>query len=246
MLKLEGVTKRFHTSRGLVPVVDNLSLEIAKNELVCLVGRSGCGKTTTLRMVAGLEQPSEGIILVDSKQVKGPGADRAVVFQRYTLYPWRTALENVCFGLEIQKVRRKERLRQGLHYLNRVGLADHTDSYPFQLSGGMQQRVAVARALACDPKVLLMDEPFGAMDARTRDDLQNELVNIWERDRKTILFITHSITEALILADRIVMMDRNPGRIKTIFEVVLSRPRNRYSESFRKLHNDIHVVLGDD
>lgn len=244
MLELVRVSKSFCNGNERAKLaVAELSLTVREGEFVCVVGTSGCGKTTTLRMVAGLDTPSSGSISLDGKAIRGPGAERCVVFQRYTLYPWRSVLDNVAFGLEVRGVGRRERREQASRYLDLVGLADQAGAYPHQLSGGMQQRVAVARALAAQPRLLLMDEPFGALDARTRSALQGELVKIWEKERKTILFITHSIAEAVSLADRVVVMRSNPGRIAAVLDIDLPRPRDNHSQAFRERHAAIHALL---
>lgn len=244
VLEIAQVSKSFHNGNGQTKLaVSNLNLTIHEGELLCVVGTSGCGKTTTLRLVAGLESPSSGSIFLDGRAIRGPGVDRCVVFQRYTLYPWRNVLDNVTFSLEVRGMGKRERRERGAHYLDLVGLADQAGAYPHQLSGGMQQRVAVARALAAQPRLLLMDEPFGALDARTRNSLQGELVNIWEKERKTIMFITHSIAEAVSLADRVVVMHSGPGRIGEILDINLPRPRERHSQAFREHHAAIHALL---
>ncbi|MBI9074020.1 MAG: ABC transporter ATP-binding protein [Desulfatibacillum sp.] len=244
MLELAGVGKVYSSINGeKIEAVDNLSLVIVENELVCLVGRSGCGKTTTLRLIAGLETPTRGRILLSGKKVEGPSAERCVVFQRYTLFPWRSVLANVAFGLEMQGVSRAEREKTALDYLALVGLEDQARAYPVELSGGMQQRVAVARALATDPQVLLMDEPFGALDAQTRAVLQQELMRIWRVDRKTIVFVTHDIQEAVLLADRVVVMQGPPGHIREIIDCDLPRPRDRNSAAFMDMSDRIHLLL---
>ena len=244
MLELKNVSKVYSKINGeKIKAVEDLSLTIGENELVCLVGRSGCGKTTTLRLIAGLETPSQGRISLKGKQVKGPAAERCVVFQRYTLFPWRSVLANVAFGLEMQGVEKNKREQIALKYLELVGLEEQAKAYPPELSGGMQQRVAVARALAADPEVLLMDEPFGALDAQTRNLLQQELVRIWKKDRKTIVFVTHDIQEAVLLADRVVVMQGPAGGIREIMECSLPRPRDRNSAEFNRLCDMIHGFL---
>ncbi len=244
MLELDNVTKVYSTTNGHdIQAVGGISMTIGENEFVCIVGRSGCGKTTALRLIAGLEKATAGRITLHGRPVNGPSSDRCVVFQRYTLFPWRTALANVAFGLEVQGIGKAERKKKARYYLSLVGLADHEDTYPAELSGGMQQRVAVARALAARPEVLLMDEPFGALDAQTRFALQQELVRVWKTDRKTIIFVTHDITEAVLLADRVVVMQGLPGRIQAILECTLPRPREKNSPAFLELCDRIHVLL---
>ncbi|SHJ74035.1 NitT/TauT family transport system ATP-binding protein [Desulfatibacillum alkenivorans DSM 16219] len=244
MLELTNVAKMYSNINGeKIEAVGGLSLNIEENEMVCLVGRSGCGKTTTLRLIAGLESPSQGRISLRGKKVEGPAAERCVVFQRYTLFPWRSVLANVAFGLEMQGVSKKEREAAALKYLGLVGLEDQAKAYPPELSGGMQQRVAVARALAADPEVLLMDEPFGALDAQTRNVLQQELMRIWRADQKTIVFVTHDIQEAVLLADRVVVMQGPPGRIREIMDCNLPRPRDRNSAEFIGMCDRIHALL---
>jgi NitT/TauT family transport system ATP-binding protein len=199
--------------------VRDINLEVADGEFLVLVGPSGCGKSTLLDLLAGLTEPSAGEILVDGKGVSGPGLDRGIVFQQYALLPWRTALENIEFGLEASKLRRRERASRAREYLDLVGLSGFEDRYPHELSGGMKQRVAIARSLAYDPEVLLMDEPFAALDALTRDSLQSQLLRIWERTGKTVVFITHSIDEAVYLGQRVAVMSARPGRIKAIVDI---------------------------
>lgn len=199
--------------------VDDLNLEIRAGEFLVLVGPSGCGKSTLLDLLAGLALPTRGRVLLDNVPITGPARDRGVVFQQYALFPWRTALDNVAFGLEVAGLNRKARREQALHYLDLVGLSAFADRYPHELSGGMKQRVAIARSLAYDPQVLLMDEPFAALDAQTRETLQEELIGIWQRTGKTIIFITHGIDEAVVLGQRVAVMTSRPGRIKRIVDI---------------------------
>jgi NitT/TauT family transport system ATP-binding protein len=203
--------------------LDELDLEVRDGELVTLVGPSGCGKSTVLDLVAGLARPVTGSVRLDGEEVTGPGLDRGVVFQQYTLLPWRSALGNVEFALESAGVRRAERRERARHYLDLVGLSDFAGRYPHELSGGMKQRVAIARSLSHEPEVLLMDEPYGALDAQTRERLQEELIGIWQRTATTILFITHDIEEAVYLGQRVAVMSARPGRIKELVEVDLDR-----------------------
>ena len=206
--------------------LQGVSLEVKKGEFVAIVGPSGCGKSTFLDMIAGLAYPSSGEIFIDDKLITGPALDRGIVLQGYALFPWRTVRENVEFGLEIKRVPKGERKDISRTFIELVGLTGFEERYPHELSGGMKQRVAIARALAYDPEVLLMDEPFAAVDAQTRDILQEELLRIWEETHKTIIFVTHSIDEAVFLADRVAVMTANPGTIKEVVDINLPRPRN--------------------
>jgi NitT/TauT family transport system ATP-binding protein len=203
----------------------DFTLSVREGEFVVVVGPSGCGKSTLLGILSGLFKANSGSIAIDGEAVNGPALDRGFVMQSYALFPWRTIRKNVEFGLEIKKVPRKERRAISETYIDMVGLSGFENRYPHELSGGMKQRVAIARALAYDPKVLLMDEPFAAVDAQTREKLQDELIRIWEKTHKTILFVTHSIEEAVALADRVVVMTENPGTIKEIVHIGLPRPR---------------------
>jgi NitT/TauT family transport system ATP-binding protein len=206
-------------------VLDGVNLYLGHNEFVCLVGASGCGKSTLLKIVAGLIPPSSGTIQLEDRLVSGPGADRGMIFQNYSLFPWRTVADNVGFGLELQGQSKAER-RERIHdYLAVVGLADYADAYPKQLSGGMKQRVAIARALANEPAVLLMDEPFGALDAQTKEQLQLFMKGLWERTHLSVLMVTHDVEEACFLSERIYVMGRNPGHIKA--EIPIHLPRHR-------------------
>jgi NitT/TauT family transport system ATP-binding protein len=229
-LQIDHVTKEFSVrdtseqSRGgsrQLLAVDQVDLQIADGEFLVIVGPSGCGKSTLLDMLAGLTLPSRGQILIDGTPITGPGPDRGVVFQQYALLPWRTARENVEFGLEAAAIGKRERRERARVYLDLVGLEDFADSYPHQLSGGMKQRVAIARSLATDPELLIMDEPFGALDALTREALQSQLARIWERTGKTIVFVTHGIEEAVYLGQRVAVMSARPGRIKAVIDIPL-------------------------
>ena len=236
---LRGVEKRF----GDALVLRDVDLELAENSFTCLLGPSGCGKSTLLNMLAGFARPSAGEVLVDGVAVRGPGADRGVVFQEYALFPWRTAEENVAFGPMLRGQGRAERREVARRYLELVGLAGHEAKFPASLSGGMKQRVAIARALANQPSVLLMDEPFGALDAQTREVLQEELLRICGRERRTVVFVTHSISEAVFLADRIVVMGTRPGLVKAVLEVGLPHPRERSDAGFVALERHIKGML---
>jgi NitT/TauT family transport system ATP-binding protein len=204
----------------------DLNLKVGKGEFVAIVGPSGCGKSTLLDILAGLAQPTSGSILIDGKKVTGPALDRGIVLQGYALFPWRTVRQNVEFGLEIKKIPKAERKEISARYISLVGLEGFGDHFPHELSGGMKQRVAIARALAYDPEVLLMDEPFAAVDAQTRETLQDELLRIWEETGKTIVFVTHSIEEAVFLADRVAVLATNPGTVKEVLDIDLPRPRH--------------------
>jgi NitT/TauT family transport system ATP-binding protein len=238
-IQIEGVSKSFGAAAGRTPALLNIDLEVAEREFVCLLGPSGCGKSTLLNIVAGFLAPTAGRVLVDGQPVSGPGADRGVVFQEYVLFPWLTVAGNVEFGPVLQGVPAADRRRVVGRYLELVGLAAHADKFPVQLSGGMKQRVAIARALANNPAIILMDEPFGALDAQTREVLQEELSRIQRVEHKTILFVTHSIREAVYLADRIVVMTSAPGRLKQLFAVKLPEVRDRFAAEFTQYESEI-------
>ncbi len=229
MLEIRGVSKSFQktvkdqTTR--VNALSDVNLSVRPNEFLSIIGPSGCGKTTLLKIIDGLIPCDSGEISIDGKCVTAPGPDRAVVFQSFALLPWRTVLANVEFSLELRQLPREERASTARDYLRRVGLADFENHYPHELSGGMQQRAGLARALAVNPTILLMDEPFGAVDAQTRQLLQEELLELWQRERKTVIFITHSMDEAVYLSDRVVVMTPRPGKVAEVLEVPLERPR---------------------
>jgi NitT/TauT family transport system ATP-binding protein len=227
-LSIEHLSKRYWFEREdrEVLAVSDVSLAVEDGEFLAIVGPSGCGKTTLLNIVAGLLPYEEGVVSIDGKQVKGPGVDRAVVFQHSSLLPWRTISGNVRYGMEMQRRFDEKTMRERAdHFVKMVGLNGFERHFPNELSGGMQQRVNLARALAADPKVLLMDEPFAALDAQTREFMQAELLKIWSQDKKTVLFITHQINEAVYLADRVAVMSARPGRLKGIFKIPFGRPR---------------------
>jgi NitT/TauT family transport system ATP-binding protein len=242
-----------HLSKGFVrspssvmPVLDDLSFVVADLEFVAIVGPSGCGKSTFLRIVDGLIPPDAGTILLNGAPVNGPGHGRGMVFQSFDLFPWRTAIGNVEFGLEMKNLPRAERRARARRWIELVGLQGFENSYPHQLSGGMQQRVGIARALAIEPEVLLMDEPFGALDVQTRDLLQDELLAIWQRERKTVLFVTHSIEEAIYLADRVLIFSPRPARIERVVDIPFGRPRGEGIKSdpaFVELRREIWQSL---
>jgi NitT/TauT family transport system ATP-binding protein len=228
LIEIAGLSKRFEVpGREAHLALTDIDLNVREGEFVSLLGPSGCGKSTLLYMVGGFVAPSSGEIRVGGKPVHEPGPDRGPVFQEFALFPWKTVLQNVMYGLTVQKVPAREARQRADALLHKVGLADYAGFYPKQLSGGMRQRVAIARTLAYDPRILLMDEPFGALDAHTRTTLQNELLDIWERDRKTVLFVTHGVDEAVYLSDRVVVMSGSPGRVLRIADIDLPRPRVR-------------------
>jgi len=228
-LEIRDVTKTFKTEEGELMALDRFNVGVKPSEFLCIIGPSGCGKSTLLRLIAGLDEPSSGAIILDGKELKGPSPDRGMVFQEYSLFPWRTVLKNVTFGLELQKMEKQERYRIAKEYIELVGLKGFENMYPYELSGGMKQRVAIARAIAPEPSILLMDEPFGSVDAQTRNVLQEELLEIWQRTKKTILFVTHSVDEAVYLADRVAVMTARPGNLIKCASIDIPRPRKRTS-----------------
>ncbi|GAA2751966.1 ABC transporter ATP-binding protein [Kitasatospora cinereorecta] len=250
-IEFRGVSKVFPVRGGdELTAVDGIDLEIAAGEFAVLVGPSGCGKSTLLDLVGGLTGPSAGEILLDGRPVRGPGPDRSTVFQQYALLPWRTAQGNVEFGLEAIGVPRRLRRARAREYLELVGLAGFEERHPHELSGGMRQRVAIARSLAYDPEVLLMDEPFAALDAQTRESLQEELLRIWRRTGKTVLFITHGIEEAVYLGQRVAVMTSRPGRVKAVVPIELpdrAADRDlRSSPEFARYRHEIWSLLHDE
>lgn len=249
-LRIHHVTKTFPVrgTREQFTALDDISLDLTDGEFLVLVGPSGCGKSTLLDLLGGLSTPTSGQILLDGRPIEGPGLDRGIVFQQYALLPWRTARANIEFGLEAKGLPKRTRRDRAEHYLDLVGLHGFGDRYPHELSGGMKQRVAIARSLAFDPEVLLMDEPFAALDAQTRESLQDELVRIWKETGKTILFITHGIDEAVYLGQRVAVLSPRPGRIKTVVDVDIDRTLAdvRSGERFRELRHDIWSLLHTD
>ncbi len=233
MIEIKGVTLEYETPSGKVLAVENASFSAAQSEFVCLVGPSGCGKTTLLNMIAGFFPPTAGEIRVAGQAVSGQGLDRGIVFQDFAqLFPWRTALGNVEFGLEMKGMPKAEREKIALEQLRLVKLEKFAGAYPHHLSGGMQQRVAIARALAYNPGVLLMDEPFAALDALTREEMQRLLAEVWRETRKTVVYVTHNVAEAVYLGDRVVVMTAHPGRVKAVVPIRLPRPRDALSVEF--------------
>ncbi|MHB2263756.1 ABC transporter ATP-binding protein [Aliihoeflea sp. PC F10.4] len=244
-----GIDYRKPNSDEVFPAIDSVSLSIEKGEFVTIVGSSGCGKSTLLMAIAGLVNLTRGEICIDGASITGPGPDRAVVFQEASLLPWRSVKGNVRFGLEMQRWNGGDKSDRAMQMIRLVGLGRFSDYHPHQLSGGMRQRVNIARALAVDPEVLLMDEPFGALDAQTREIMGAELLRVWERDKKTALFVTHDIDEAIFLADRIVVMGRNPGHVKDVIKVDLPRPRDEAvldSDEFQALRRRLRAYLAED
>jgi len=226
LLEISGLHKRFPSKHGEVVALKDINLVVHRREFMCVLGQSGCGKSTLIRILAGLETPTEGKVLVDGKAVRGPGSDRGMVFQSYTLFPWLTVKENVMFGPRMAGVDNLTNESEARQWLELVGLEKFEKSYPHQLSGGMKQRAAIARALANRPRILLMDEPFGALDPQTRAQMQAYLLQIWKNIDITIFFITHDLDEAIFLSDRILVLDPRPGRVREIVEVPVPRPRS--------------------
>jgi len=241
-IRLEHLTKRF----GSLVAVDDLDLTITDGSFVALLGPSGCGKTTLLNAIAGFIPVSDGRITVDGVEVGGPGADRGMVFQEYALFPWFTVEQNVVYGPKLRGASRQELRRLADHYLALVKLDKYGHCYPNQLSGGQRQRVALARALANQPKILLMDEPFGALDAMTRETLQQELLDLWQADRRTCIFVTHSVGEAAFLAETIVVLKAQPGRIDTVIQNTNPRPRDRTSDAYFAMYRKIDAALREE
>ena len=232
-ISIQSVCREFRTEAAQTIALENVNLEIADKEFVAVVGPSGCGKTTLLRLVAGLDFPTRGRVMVAGREVHGPAPDRAVVFQQFALFPWKTVAENIAFGLACKRVPKSEQQQQVAHFIAMMGLEGHEHAFPHELSGGMQQRVAIARSYALAPSVLLMDEPFGALDAQTRTVMQEELKSICRRNPRTVLFITHAVEEAVYLADRIVVMSRRPGRIYELIDVAPVREREGWGQHER-------------
>ncbi|GAA2575043.1 ABC transporter ATP-binding protein [Winogradskya consettensis] len=242
MITIDRIHKSFPLKGETFTALGEVSLELADNEFVTIVGPSGCGKTTLMNILAGLETPTSGQALLDGKAINGPGPDRGVIFQQYALFPWLTVRKNVEFGLKTKGVGREERRRIAEHFIELVGLTQFADALPKMLSGGMKQRVAIARAYAVNPSILLMDEPFGAVDALTRVRLQDQLLVTWSQEKRTVVFITHDVDEAVFLANRVVVMAARPGRVVEVVDVDLPYPRNdelRLSPAFTALRNRV-------
>ena len=243
---IDNVVKKFNGRNGEMIALNGVTLDIHDNEFICVVGPSGCGKSTLLNIIAGLLEPTSGQVYCDGKLVEGTGTDRGVVFQQYALFPWLTVKKNVRFALEMRGVKGKEADELAMKYLEKVDLVKFANHYPKELSGGMKQRVAIARAYAAEPQVLLMDEPFGALDAQTRTQLQSELLETWEKDRKTCFFITHDVDEAIILAQKVIVMSARPGRVKAVIDIDIPYPRDqetKMSPRFLELKNEIWSLV---
>lgn len=241
-VKIDNVVKKFNGRNGEMVALNGVNLDIHNNEFVCVVGPSGCGKSTLLNIIAGLSETTSGKVYCDGKEIHGTGSERGVVFQQYALFPWLTVKKNVMFALEMRGVKGKAAAEEAHKYLKMVDLDKFAEHYPKELSGGMKQRVAIARAYAANPEVLLMDEPFGALDAQTRTQLQTELLETWVKEKKTCFFITHDVEEAIILAQRVVIMSARPGRIKDIVDIDIPYPRTQETKmtpEFMTLKNHI-------
>jgi len=226
VMNIANLGRCYESAQGKVTALQAVDFEVRQREFISVIGPSGCGKSTLIRILAGLETPSSGAVHIDRQTVTGPGADRGMVFQGYTLFPWLTVKKNVMFGLKMKGIKKAKAEQQAMEWLDLVGLTEFAHHYPAQLSGGMKQRVAIARALANEPRILLMDEPFGALDAQTRASMQAHLLKIWERVDVTILFITHDLDEAIYLSDRVVVLGANPGRVLEVIDVPVARSRN--------------------
>ena len=249
MIEIQSISKFYKNPKtdASLCVLKDVSLEIKENEFVSFIGPSGCGKTTLMKIIDGLIPVEKGEVRIKGQKISGPGPDRAMVFQSFSLLPWNTILKNVMFGLEMKKVPKKEREERAMEMLKRVGLEDFAHHYPKQLSGGMQQRAGIARALVTNPEILLMDEPFGQLDAQTRRGLQEDLMQIWQQDKKTVVFVTHSMDEAVYLSDRVIILRPRPGQVHTELVIDLPRPRDgnaiRKTKEFAELTNYIWDTL---
>jgi len=238
-IEIKNINKSFVGRGKNLSVLEDINLTIDDGEFVCLLGPSGCGKTTLLRLIAGLDNPTSGEVVANGEVVEKPSGDRAVIFQQYSLFPWLTVLQNVTFGLEMSGGSKEENIQAAERYLQSVGLLEFKDSYPHELSGGMKQRVAIIRSLLNHSPILLMDEPFSALDMQNRHKLQEQLIGVWKRFENTIVFVTHDVDEAVYLADKIVLLDKNPGKIAEVISVDLERPRKRESQEFLEIQESI-------
>ncbi|MFD0679715.1 MULTISPECIES: ABC transporter ATP-binding protein [unclassified Paenibacillus] len=247
-IEAKGITKVYGGKKGAFTALDPVSFDIRENEFVSFVGPSGCGKSSLLRILAGLEEASSGELYISGKEIDGPGVDRGMVFQSYTLFPWLTVRQNIEFGLTLKGVPLFEKRQIADHFMELVQLTKFAKSFPKELSGGMKQRVAIARALANNPEVLLMDEPFGALDPQTKNSMQEMLLNLWEKEKTTVVFITHDIEEAIFLSQRVYVMQAHPGRIKQTVQIpagLRSSPDGRDSDAFLKLKRQIVAHIGE-
>ncbi|KOF57685.1 MULTISPECIES: ABC transporter ATP-binding protein [Clostridium] len=245
-IEIKGISKDFISKEKTTHTLESIDLSINDGEFVCILGPSGCGKSTLLNVIAGLEAPSSGKVYLDDDEITKPGPDRAFMFQDSALFPWLKVIDNVEFGMKVKNVPKEERREKALKYLKMVHLTKFQNSYIHELSGGMRQRVALARALTLDSKVLLMDEPFSALDSQTKSILQLQLQNIWWETKKTIVFVTHNVEEAVLLADRVVVMSANPGKIKKIFDIKLARPRKAQSVDLAYVSNEVMKELKEE
>jgi NitT/TauT family transport system ATP-binding protein len=253
VIQIKGIGRRFQTrDGGAFEALRDVTFDVRDKEFFSILGPSGCGKTTLLKMIAGLVRPSEGKVVINGREVTGPGDERAMVFQHFVLLPWADILTNAGFGLEMRGMSRRESRDRARPFLDRVGLSQFGEHYPHELSGGMQQRVGLARALAVDPDILLMDEPFGALDAQTRQLMQEDLVRIWEGNQKTVVFVTHSMDEATYLSDRVLIMDTQPGRVRELIDIPLPRPRDEsvrrspmFSELTTHMWHELRGMIGE-
>ncbi|AGN27045.1 ABC transporter ATP-binding protein [Candidatus Methanomassiliicoccus intestinalis] len=243
ILSMKNIYKEYPKDDEILQVLEDITFDVKEGELVCVLGPSGCGKTTLLRIIAGLVDKTSGSIVVDGEEVTGPGPNRGMVFQDFALFPWRTVQKNVEFGLEIKKIPPEERTKIASQFIHLVGLDGFEKSHPSELSGGMKQRVGIARALANNPHILLMDEPFGALDSQTRNQMQTELLRIQDETEKTIVFITHSVDESVFLADRILILSARPGHIVKEYNIDLPRPRDRGDPKFIEIRKSILADL---
>ncbi len=245
-LEARNIRKEFNDGESSVVAIEDLNLSVDQSEFCVLVGPSGCGKSTFLYLAAGFEKPTSGEILLNGTPIDGPGPDRGFVFQEFALYPWKTVLSNVSFGLEIQGMDKTEARKRAEKYIRTIGLEGFENSYPHTLSGGMKQRVGIARALAYDPEVLLMDEPFGSLDAQTKKLMQQELLRVWTETQKTVLYVTHSVVEASFLADRVVVLTARPSRVKGIIDIDIPRPRSYTDDDYLDVRERILSLLDEE
>lgn len=245
-LEARHLRKEFGTEPEIVLAIKDVSFTVKENEFCVIVGPSGCGKSTMLYLAAGFEKPTAGEILLDGRPIEGPGPDRGFVFQEFALYPWKTVLGNVTFGLEIQGLDKAEARRRAEKHIKIIGLAGFENAYPHTLSGGMKQRVGIARAMAYEPEILLMDEPFGSLDAQTKKLMQRELLRVWEQDKKTVLYVTHSVVEAAYLADKVVVLTARPSKVKGIVDIDIPRPRSYTDEKYLHIREGILRLLDEE